>query len=441
MEAIDFIFYLGLSAIIIILTFYYLKALGKNKESFREAAAAKEANIEKENMLKQISLQKDEIEALYEETYAINGELTSYIKKLNESQKELQEINQEISAMYAISRNINSSLNIDILFHDIYELLKSLLDYDMLAILLLDSENKYLQIKYWNGPNIEGLMDLKLYLDGKSACALCAREKRAFLIEDIDNFEDVIKIHEDMKQEMAAPLLYNDELIGVFILDTFKSGTFDNHKLTTLCSFASLASTALYNAKVYSDLKKTYESTAKALAKAIEAKDVYTKGHCDRVTDLSLKTAKYLKLNNEEQNKIKIAAILHDIGKIGIPEGILNKPGALTTEEYSIVKKHPSIGYEILSDIEYLGNVRKIIYQHHERYDGKGYPLGLDGNQLLTEAKILSLADAFDAMTSTRPYRKPMSMAEAIEEIKRNQGTQFDPNITTTFIEMIENEY
>jgi len=397
--------------------------------------------MDQESMLKQISLQKDEIEALYEETHAINNELTDYIKKLNDSQRELQEINQEISAMYTISKSINSSLNFNKLFLDIYRLLKSILDYDMLGILLLDDNKKFLQIKYWNGPDIDGLMDMEFYLDGKGACALCAREKRPLLVKNVNDFEGIIMIHKDIKQEMAAPLIYNNEIIGVFIVDTFKPHNFDQSKLSTLCSFASLASTALYNAKLYSDLHSNYISTAKALAKAIEAKDISTKGHCDRVTDLSLRTAKHLAFSDERVKKIKIAAILHDIGKIGIPEHILNKPSSLTSEEYSIIKNHSTIGYEILSDISHLESERQIIYQHHERYDGKGYPLGLCGMSILPEAKILALADAFDAMTSARPYKDTMTISEAIEEIKRNRGTQFDPEIASSFIEMVEKEF
>ncbi|SHI38422.1 HDIG domain-containing protein [Lutispora thermophila DSM 19022] len=432
--------YIVLIVVFSIFAHHYYRVLVKNNTDSAETIARK-TSMDKEQILTLISLQRDEIEALYKETYTINNELTNYIKKLNESKKELQDKNQELSALYTISKKINSNLNIDTLFQDMDELLKGILAYDILAIMLLDDEKKFLIVKYWNGPPIEGFLNMKFAINGKGVCALCVREKRALLIKDVNSIDNIIIVHDDMKQEMVAPIMYNGEVIGVFIVDTFKENAFDEHKLSILCSFASLASTALYNAKLYSDLKKTYEDTAKSLAKAIEAKDTYTRGHCDRVTELSVKTANYLGLSNDRLYKLKIAAILHDIGKIGIPEGILNKPGILTSKEYSIVKKHPSIGYEILSDIEYFDDIRKIIYQHHERFDGKGYPLGVDGRSLLTESKILALADAFDAMTSERPYRKPFSVEKALEEIKRNSGTQFDPDIASAFIEMMQKEH
>lgn len=433
--------FIGLILGFILLFYYFIHIAKENKETYINIPYINNMAKKQEQIAKKANLQKDEIETLYEKTNAINTEFTDSAKALNNAQEQLRIQNERIFAMHSIAKNINSSLNIDILFEKICNLLRNILDYDSLGILLLDDDGKFLQLKHYDGPYVEGLLDMKFDVQGEGVCAYSFREKESVLLEDINEFENFIIVCKDVKQSMVSPLIYNNEAIGVFLVNSFKMNNLNEEKMETLDSFANLASTALYNAKIYSNLKNNYFSTAKALAKAIEAKDAYTKGHCDRVTELSVKTAKYMGFNDEQENVIKIAAILHDIGKIGVPEKILNKPGTLTSKEYDIVKRHSSIGYEILSDIRHLQHEREILYQHHERIDGKGYPLGLFGENILIEAKILSLADAFDAMTSYRPYRQVMTLFEALDEINNNLGTQFDPYVGKLFMDMIKKEY
>jgi HD-GYP domain-containing protein (c-di-GMP phosphodiesterase class II) len=186
------------------------------------------------------------------------------------------------------------------------------------------------------------------------------------------------------------------------------------------------------------EIKAGYIVTVRSLSNAIEAKDKYTKGHCERVTAYALETAKRFDFSDDELTNLEYAAILHDVGKIGMSSVILNKPKKLTEEEYETVKQHPSIGYDILKDIEFLKDSIDIVLHHHERVDGKGYPDGKTGDEITLATKILAVADAYDAMTSSRPYRKdPLSMEEAISILNNNSGTQFDANVVQIFIDVI----
>ncbi len=186
------------------------------------------------------------------------------------------------------------------------------------------------------------------------------------------------------------------------------------------------------------EIRKNYVSTVRVLANAIEAKDEYTRGHCDRVRDISLSIAKRMDLPLSDQNDLEFACLLHDIGKIGIPSSILNKKGALNFEEYHLVKKHPMIGFEILKDVDFLESCNRIIVQHHERFDGKGYPNNLEGEGIELPARILTVADAYDAMTSDRPYRtNPMAIDGAIAELIKGKATQFDPDVVDVFVDML----
>jgi HD-GYP domain-containing protein (c-di-GMP phosphodiesterase class II) len=170
---------------------------------------------------------------------------------------------------------------------------------------------------------------------------------------------------------------------------------------------------------------------------ALEASDMYTKGHSERVKMLALELGRYIGLDVRELEILEQASILHDIGKIGIESFILQKQGKLTSKEYSLIKLHPLIGEEILGPIDTLESVRQTILQHHERYDGNGYPYGLRGEELSLKARILSVVDTFDAMMSERSYRKALPLYQIKEELGANAGSQFDPYVVDSFIEML----
>ena len=174
-----------------------------------------------------------------------------------------------------------------------------------------------------------------------------------------------------------------------------------------------------------------------ALAATVDAKDSYTYGHSRKVSEYAVAVSEKLKMPQDKVNNIRAASLLHDIGKVGVPDSILNKKEPLTDEEWKPIKGHPKLGVEILRHVMDLANCLPTILHHHEHYDGSGYPAGLKGEQIPLEARVLSVADAYDAMTSPRPYREQLSMDEAIKELRRCAGTQFDPEIVELFCNTI----
>lgn len=187
------------------------------------------------------------------------------------------------------------------------------------------------------------------------------------------------------------------------------------------------------------DLKDLFSGTITAITNALDAKDSFTFGRNKRVTFYSLETGKYLNLSDLALSELELAGLLHDIGMIGVPESILNKPAKLTPDEYYIIKQHVIHGIKILEDIKQLESIINIIKSHHDHYDGNGYPYRLKADQIPVEAKIIAIADAYDSMTSDRPYRKGMSHEEAVAEIKTVSGSQFDPEIVNAFLSIIDN--
>jgi putative nucleotidyltransferase with HDIG domain len=187
-------------------------------------------------------------------------------------------------------------------------------------------------------------------------------------------------------------------------------------------------------------VQRSFRATLDALLAALDTRDTETEGHSERVAAYTMAMAHRLKLSSEELNDIERGALLHDIGKIGVPDSILYKPGPLTPEEWEIMKQHPVIGYRMCMKVDELRSAAPIVLHHHERWDGGGYPYGLAGEAIPLGARIFAIADTLDAMTSDRPYRKALSFAEAREEIIRCAGKQFDPEMVKLFLEIPEEE-
>ncbi len=192
---------------------------------------------------------------------------------------------------------------------------------------------------------------------------------------------------------------------------------------------------ARYAYKLYIDMKQQYFDTIKTLSNALDAKDNYTNGHSMRVADISEAIARQMGLRNCQIEMIKTAATLHDIGKIGISDAIINKPGNLEMNEIYEIRRHPEIGEQILKDVKALRKIAKIVKHHHERYDGNGYPDSLSADEIPLESAIISVADAYDAMTSNRIYRVAMSEMKAVEMIREERGLQFHPEVVDAFMQ------
>ena len=195
-----------------------------------------------------------------------------------------------------------------------------------------------------------------------------------------------------------------------------------------------------YTFSLYIQTKTQYVETVDALMLAMEARDIYTEGHSKRVAEISTSIAKQLKYNDWKIEQLNMAALLHDVGKIGIDDQILNKPGKLSKEEFDTIKTHPQIGYNILKDIKNLENILPIVRNHHERYDGGGYPDGKSADELSLDVFIIQLADSIDAMSTNRPYRDALQPDEVIEEVKNHSGSQFHPKVVEAYFKMLEKQ-
>ena len=247
-----------------------------------------------------------------------------------------------------------------------------------------------------------------------------------------------------LRSILCAPLKLKDDLIGVLYVDNrAHSGIFQESDLVVISAFADQAAVAIESARLFEELQeshreleKAYQATLEGWVRALDLRDKETEGHTQRVTILTHRLARSMGVNGKALVHITRGALLHDIGKMAIPDGILLKPGDLTEEERKLIQKHPVYAYEMLSPIDFLAPAIDIPYCHHERWDGTGYPRGLKGKEIPFAARIFPVIDVWDALTSDRPYRKALPHDEVRQRIQADSGKHFDPIVVDAFMEL-----
>ncbi len=255
--------------------------------------------------------------------------------------------------------------------------------------------------------------------------------------EDLPDLPEPARPAEQFHNFLVAPVMLMRSFGGMVLVADKMVGEFNEEDAETLLSVGDEAAIALENMQLHQELQRAYLSIVSALADAVEAKDPYTHGHCNMVARQAYLTAKQLALPEPEQCLVYFAALLHDVGKIGVSDGILNKPGALLPEEREVIRSHVRIGYDLVCRVEALKEVARIVLHHHEWFDGNGYPGGIQGDDIPLAARIVGVVDAYNAMVTRRSYKASFGSDYAQDELKRYAGRQFDPQVVDAFLAIL----
>ncbi len=413
-----------------------------HREKLSHQSKIEDMNVTLEDRLREIEYLNITLEERIEEVEEANFKIADLASDLEDRNTNLANAVHRLSSLYKMGLAVNSTMDLHQLFNLLLHKAISSLNGSIGYILLLDKNRNSLRIGDvvgLNNPDFDRDMTIELTRGGVSNWVIENREP--ILIRKIEDSRDFSRMsHLGFAREtvICAPLFVQDEVFGTLTIANRPDGaTFKDEDMEMLSTIAAQASVAIKNARLYEEQQTTYLNTVHALVTAIEASDPYTRGHSERVTRYSLALARQLQLPEPSLKDLEQAAILHDIGKIGIDDSLLHKVDELSLNDIDRLRQHPMIGMRILEPIQFMTRVREIIGQHHERFDGQGYPLGLPGDKLLFESRILAVADSYDAMTSDRPYRKALPQEVAIKELEQHRGTQFDPRVVAAFTELI----
>ncbi|MFH1562902.1 MAG: HD domain-containing phosphohydrolase [Nitrospirota bacterium] len=358
-------------------------------------------------------------------------------KKVMELERDLEKFTvelsysyEELSLIYEITNEMGTLLNPDVLSNQVLNKAVDLLKVKMGFLMLFEDENKLI-LKALRRFGSGELERFNKYNPLKGVAGMAISQGKPVIWCDVSDKEEA---QLGMKSCLAVPILVRDEKIGVICLGDKKSGeAFYASDEKLIFTLALHVGAIFANSRLHQRIESLLFDTIKALVSAIEQKDPYTKGHSERVAAIAEAIASEMALTNEEKQQVKIAGILHDVGKIGISASILTKQGKLDDEEWEKIREHPIKSVSIIRNIEELKEILPCIYHHHERYGGGGYPDGISGEKIPLIARIIAVADTFDAMNSNRAYRSKLTIEDILREIKDKSGSQFDPKVVEYF--------
>ncbi|NMC29431.1 MAG: GAF domain-containing protein [Pelolinea sp.] len=367
------------------------------------------------------------------------------------AEKNLQLQLKRLSALQNINIAITENFDLQIPLVMLLDQVVNELKVDAADVLLYSPENKNLNFIAGRGFRTDALKYTSLRM-GQGMAGMAAQKREPIYVKNLASELTTLKQSPLLEDESFVsyygfPLIARNQIKGV--LEIFHRSVLepDQQWLDYLNTLISETAIAIDNARMFTDLEKTnmelvsaYEATLEGWARTLEMRDRETEGHSQRVLGMTLHLAEKMGVSEDELVHIRRGSLLHDIGKIAIPDSILQKPGPLTDEEWETMRRHPSIAYEMLSSIHFLEPALEIPYCHHEKWDGSGYPQGLKGEEIPLSARIFAIVDVWDALSSDRPYRKAWPQEKVIGYIKEQSGTHFDPHVVEVFIAMLEEE-
>ncbi|MBN1621907.1 MAG: GAF domain-containing protein [Endomicrobiales bacterium] len=373
-----------------------------------------------------------------------------YGKRLKEAQSQIQEYISDLDNLIVMLVGIHEFgmtatgiVSKEELTQLVVDSACKLMRTDKGSLMLLSHETNELTIAASQGLSPEVVSTTRIKL-GESISGKVAQTGRAIFVEDIETdmrFMRANNVHYPSKSFISVPLRVKNRIIGVLNINAQEpNARFEERDVRLLTILADQAAITLENIELYSNLQNFYLEMVQTLARAIDAKDSYTHEHADRARKYARLIGMKLNLPEVMIRHIEYAALMHDIGKIGIDENILHKPGKLTEEEREIIKKHPAIGNRIIAPVAFLSPVAPMVLYHQEWYNGQGYPEGLAGEEIPLGARIVAVIDAYDAITSDRPYRKALPKEVAVQELKKGADKQFDPKVVNAFLKVLEEE-